>query len=263
MVAYATREKMVTININIGKKHLFVFCVVIGIVAGMLVAYAYNVPPLDWDWTDDTKPANFGHSVDEIAWDAAPIMKNIGLGEGSDGRRLWVQGGDGGKRTAAFVNDNRLGVAIGAKISDEGGVIQAFKGSIVQELHLNPDGGNVGIGTSALPTEKLQVVGNVKANGITLGQSASKTLTYVSGINPSCPVGMRSIMKRWGARTCNQIELCEETLIPPSCTTSEGGWSPVNPSEPIPPNCNYEDWTGSMCTGFSCVANFAELLCIE
>lgn len=149
------------ININIGKKHLFVFCIVIGIVAGMLVAYAYNPVP-------DFSAANYhpelmGHSVDEINWGQA-IMKNVGIGGGSDGRRLWVQNADlTGKMAAAFVNNNRRGIAIGALDGDTafGSIQAAAFGTGPIGLLLNPEGGNVGIGTDN-PTDTLDVNGDAR-----------------------------------------------------------------------------------------------------
>ncbi len=89
----------------------------------------------------------------------------------ANSRPLYVQGPSPGINTAAFVNTNRYGVAIGGEDGLTYGQIQSdrFTNGVgndpsVTNLVINGIGGNVGIGT-ANPQQKLDVAGQVHASG--------------------------------------------------------------------------------------------------
>jgi|SRR3989344_2810666 len=124
---------MVTINIE--KRHLYIFSVVIGILIGVFAVNAFNSPPT---WT--TPPSNFGHSVDEVDW-SQPILANVEIRSpvsidfvkttGLDTDPMFILWGD---TVSGIKADERM------RVTREG---------------------NVGIGISN-PTEKLDVNGNIK-----------------------------------------------------------------------------------------------------
>jgi len=137
---------MVTINIE--KRHLIVFFLAISVMMGVFFAYA---------WVGDStgNPQVMGHSVGEMDW-SKPIIKNINvignlsLGGESDGRRLWVRSAPGATTLpVAFMNSQKYGVVIGGFEGETRGAIQGKSPTGAADLVLNPNGGNLIIGSSA------------------------------------------------------------------------------------------------------------------
>jgi len=131
------------IKINIEKRHLYIFSVIIGILIGVFAVNAFNLTGTGG------VPSNFGHSVDEIDW-SKTINENITIGG-----FLSV----GGQKVA---NSNPTAILLGDLISGDGTrdlLLKAGDGDRVMIL----SNGNVGIGTNA-PTESLDVNGDIASS---------------------------------------------------------------------------------------------------
>lgn len=129
-------------KINIKKRHLFVFCIVLAVIGGLIFAYAYDATN---NWAND--PATMGHSANELEW-SKPIMNNVKIGSSANPTM----------RLGINVDPSfNLDVGGNAKISSS---FEANSANIVQNLIV---GGKLGVGIN--PTERLDVNGNIYANG--------------------------------------------------------------------------------------------------
>jgi hypothetical protein len=122
---------------------------------------------------------------------------SVGVGAVSPGQKLFVSGastyndapGVGTFAVANSANTNRY-VDIGYDPNLEAGFIQGLKAGVAYEpLLLNPNGGNVGIGTTN-PTQKLGVSGNAAISGSLSAASATVGGSAVCTQNgANCPAG--------------------------------------------------------------------------
>lgn len=95
---------------------------------------------------------------------------NIGVGNASPPARFTVTDagtGTGSPQLVITADDVTERLRIGVDSTGSGtGYIQSFKeGSGAQNLLLNPNGGNIGIGMTTAPTSRLDVNGGIKATG--------------------------------------------------------------------------------------------------
>ncbi len=194
------------IKVNIEKRHLFVFSIIIGILIGVFVVYAYNTPPV-WSGPGAAVPANFGHSVDEIEW-GQTIQNNVNLGG-----NLYVR-----KNVEPLISLDNTAYRTYDIFSGGGtGAVQYNNKFVIYDRDASADRlvldniGNVGIGT-ANPTAKLEVNGDIHSSG-----------------------------KIYNSKTCrifanNNGNLAGQVSVPIECTDSEcliaiqigGTWSFTN-----------------------------------
>lgn len=103
---------------------------------------------------------------------------NVGIGTTTPGYKLQVAGDDtsGTQLVISGATTPTSRLYIGYDTNDNYGRIQAItEGVATRSLLLNPDGGNVGIGTTT-PAAKLQVLGNILAG------SSGEISNYASGV---------------------------------------------------------------------------------
>jgi hypothetical protein len=103
--------------------------------------------------------------ANEICNAALVVEGNVGIGMLNPRRSLDVEGNVAGLATASFYDGSgeKYGISIGARPGETWGRIQSGKNfpgpaGIPDKLAINPDGGNVGIGTTS-PGAKLHVRG--------------------------------------------------------------------------------------------------------
>lgn len=125
-----------------------------------------------WDGTSQyLKSINLGVSLTPLTIQASRVTLdggNVGIGTSSPQNLLHVQNNTIGSNIARFASGGTRGVTIYSndnyvklQVSDNAGNIGSWA-----NLTLNPDGGNVGIGTTNLKGYKLAVAGNVIAESV-------------------------------------------------------------------------------------------------
>ncbi len=158
---------MVTVKINIEKKHLYIFSAIIGVVLGLLVVNAYNDPPVY-----PASPSTMGHSMDEINWNTPIVQAAV------DAPALSIS------RDASLIKVMRLVPNLGTSgynpISQTGDVGLIFTGGSSEAINTGnlviapwattargirmDNEGRVGIGVSS-PQATLDVGGPVRIQG--------------------------------------------------------------------------------------------------
>ncbi len=173
---------MVTVKINIEKKHLYIFSAIIGVVLGLLVVNAYN--PSGFGGT----PSTFGHSIDEVDWNTPIVETTINEPALSISRdfslirvmRLYSNLGPGGYNPITQAGDVGLIFTGGASGSiDTGNLVIAPWASSIGGIRINSLG-RVGIGVSS-PQATLDVGGDIIANGRIFSKNNCKEITPPEG----------------------------------------------------------------------------------
>jgi hypothetical protein len=88
---------------------------------------------------------------------------------------------------------NNGAVLLGSRANEKGAIQGINAAGLVRDLLINPDGGKVGIGTTA-PTQALTVNGTIESTAVRIGEDPSNrtTLRYVH--TGPCPVGSVPIL---------------------------------------------------------------------
>ncbi|OGZ18312.1 MAG: hypothetical protein A2V72_00920 [Candidatus Nealsonbacteria bacterium RBG_13_37_56] len=174
---------------------------------------------------------------------------NVGIGAITPGRKLEVEGSsdyEGIRLRNTGIGGDRWDILSMSGAAVNPGGLTFWNGTHRMVI----DGlGNVGIGTDA-PSTKLDVSGNINAQGYIEFGSGNIRLAYKSGASPTC--SKLTMVRHFTAKTCDSNDPCPN----PSCSIN-AGWSSTAKT------CSYQKDGAWACMEETCAASWNEAICLD